>query len=136
MNLLKDFIWLHYRELESQRNAPPFGSSMAERQRFGCLDRWPCNCKQTPTFSFPIGSLSWRKQWWQSLRFCKKNPSVLSRFTLSTMRESDKSSEDQISKICRDNVNASTRWIHFCKITFQISKVFAEKSASVKKILG
>ena len=28
---------------------------MAERQRFGCQDTWPCNCKQTPSLRFPIG---------------------------------------------------------------------------------
>ena len=43
-----------YREPETQRNARPFGSSMAEWQRFGCIDNWPCNCKQTPSLGFPI----------------------------------------------------------------------------------
>ena len=43
-----------YREPERQQNARPFGSSMAERQRIGCLDTWPCNCKQTPSLRFPI----------------------------------------------------------------------------------
>ena len=27
---------------------------MAERQRFGCIDTWPCNCKQTPSLLSPI----------------------------------------------------------------------------------
>ena len=27
---------------------------MAERQRFGCSDTWPCNCKQIPSLRFPI----------------------------------------------------------------------------------
>ena len=35
-----------YREPEIQQNARLFGSSMAERQRFGCLDTWPGNCIQ------------------------------------------------------------------------------------------
>ena len=43
-----------YREPERQQNARPFGSSMAERQRIGCLKTWPCNCKQTPSLRFPI----------------------------------------------------------------------------------
>ena len=38
-----------YLEPETWRNARPFGSSMAERQRFGCLDTWPCSSKQIPT---------------------------------------------------------------------------------------
>ena len=42
------------REPETQRNARPFGSSMAERQRFGCLDTWPYNCKQTASLRSPI----------------------------------------------------------------------------------
>ena len=43
-----------YREPESHQNARPFGSSMAERQCFGCLDTWPCNCKQIPSLRFPM----------------------------------------------------------------------------------
>ena len=46
-----------YREPETQRNAWPFGSSMAEWQRFGCHDTWPwnwCNYKQTSSLWFPI----------------------------------------------------------------------------------
>ena len=43
-----------YREPETQHNARPFGSSMAERQRFGCLDTWSCNCKQRPSLRSPI----------------------------------------------------------------------------------
>ena len=39
---------------ETQRNALPFGSSMAELQRFGCQDTWPCSCKQTTSLRFPI----------------------------------------------------------------------------------
>ena len=27
----------------------------AARQRFGCLDTWPCNCKQELSLRFPIG---------------------------------------------------------------------------------
>ena len=27
---------------------------MAERQRFGCLDNWPCGCKQTLSLRFTI----------------------------------------------------------------------------------
>ena len=27
---------------------------LAERQRFGCFDMWPCNCKQTSSLRFPI----------------------------------------------------------------------------------
>ena len=27
---------------------------LTERQRFGCLDTWPCNCKQTPSLQSPI----------------------------------------------------------------------------------
>ena len=42
------------REPETQRNARPFGSSMAEWQRFGCLDTWLCNSKQKPSLRFPI----------------------------------------------------------------------------------
>ena len=42
------------REPETHQNARPFGSSMADRQRFGCPDTWPCNCKQKPSFRFPI----------------------------------------------------------------------------------
>ena len=30
---------------------------MAEWQRFGCLDTWQCNCKQTPSLRFPIALL-------------------------------------------------------------------------------
>ena len=47
------FGW-RYREPETNQNARPFGSSMAERQRFGCLDTCPWNCKQTPSLRFPI----------------------------------------------------------------------------------
>ena len=43
-----------YRETELQQNARPFGSSMAERLRFDCLDTWPCNCKQISSLWFPI----------------------------------------------------------------------------------
>ena len=43
---------------ETQQNARPFGSSMAESQRFGCLHTWPCNCKQTPPLRFPIEALA------------------------------------------------------------------------------
>ena len=43
-----------YREPEKQQNARPFGSSMAEWQRIGCLDARPCNCKQTASLRFPI----------------------------------------------------------------------------------
>ena len=39
---------------ETQRNALPFGSSMAERQLFGCLDTWPCTCRQTLSMRVPI----------------------------------------------------------------------------------
>ena len=42
------------REPETQQNARPFGSSMAERQHFGCLNTWPCNCKQKPSLRSPI----------------------------------------------------------------------------------
>ena len=31
---------------------------MAERQRFGCLDTWPYNCKQTSSLWFPIRSFT------------------------------------------------------------------------------
>ena len=42
-------------EPETHRNARPFGSSMVERQRFGCPDTWSCSCKQTlSSFRFPI----------------------------------------------------------------------------------
>ena len=30
------------------------GLSMSKRQRFGCLDIWPCSCKQTLSLRFPI----------------------------------------------------------------------------------
>ena len=43
-----------YRETKTHQNARRFGSSMAERQRFGCLDNWPYNCKQIPSLRFPI----------------------------------------------------------------------------------
>ena len=43
-----------YRGPETQRNARSFWSSMAERQRFGCLDTWPCSCKQALSLRFPI----------------------------------------------------------------------------------
>ena len=43
-----------YSEPEKQQNARPFGSSMAEWQRIGCLDARPCNCKQTASLGFPI----------------------------------------------------------------------------------
>ena len=43
-----------YREPETQQNARPFGSSMAERLAFGGLDTWPSNCKQMPSLRFPI----------------------------------------------------------------------------------
>ena len=43
-----------YREPETQQNARPFGSSMEERRRCGCLDIWPCSCKQTMSLRFPI----------------------------------------------------------------------------------
>ena len=42
------------RETEAQQNAGSFGSSMAERQRFGCLDIWLHNCKQFLSFRLPI----------------------------------------------------------------------------------
>ena len=44
----------NYREPETQWNARLFGSSMTGWQRFGCLDTWPCNCKQTSSLRFPI----------------------------------------------------------------------------------
>ena len=50
-------LFSKYREPESQQTARPFGSSMAERQRFGCLDTWPYNCKQTLSLRSPIGSV-------------------------------------------------------------------------------
>ena len=45
------------REPEALLNDCPLGSSMAERQCIGCLDAWPCNCKQTPSLlsMSPIG---------------------------------------------------------------------------------
>ena len=43
------------REPETQQKSRPFGPrSMAERQRFGCQDTWPCNCKKTPSLRSPI----------------------------------------------------------------------------------
>ena len=42
------------REPEALQNTRPFGSSMAEWQRFGCLDNWPCICKQIPSLRSPI----------------------------------------------------------------------------------
>ena len=58
MLLCKPFsVWTEYREPETQRNARPFGSSMAERQRFGCLDTWPYNCKQTASLRSPITAI-------------------------------------------------------------------------------
>ena len=49
------------REPERHQNARPFGSSMAERQRFGCLDTLPCNCKQITSLWFSIWAL---EKWW------------------------------------------------------------------------
>ena len=51
-----------YREHKTQQIARPYGSSMAERQRFGCLNTWLCNCKQTPCLWFPIGFYSGCRQ--------------------------------------------------------------------------
>ena len=53
----------YYREPETQRNAEPFRLSMAEWQRFGCLDTWLWNCKQTSSLWLPIH--------YQNLRFCR-----------------------------------------------------------------
>ena len=39
-----------YREPETNQIARPFGSSMAERQRFGYLCTWTYNCKQIPRY--------------------------------------------------------------------------------------
>ena len=49
-----------YRDRETQQNVRHFGSSMAERQRFGCLYTWPCNCKQTLSLRSPIASRTLR----------------------------------------------------------------------------
>ena len=46
------------RESETQQNAWPIGSSMAERQCIGCLDAWPSNCKQNPSLWSPILPIS------------------------------------------------------------------------------
>ena len=48
------YCYHFYREPETHLNARPFGSNMVERLCFGCLDTWPCNRKQTPSFRFPI----------------------------------------------------------------------------------
>ena len=53
----RTWTWKNYaynREHETQPNALAFGSSMAERQRFGCLDIWPCICKQIVSLRFSI----------------------------------------------------------------------------------
>ena len=52
--LPKSFSLTVYREPETSQNARPFRSSMAERQRFGYLDTWPYNCKQTASLRSPI----------------------------------------------------------------------------------
>ena len=43
-------------KVETHQNARPLGSIMAEQHCFGCLDSWPCNCKQTSSLRFPIHS--------------------------------------------------------------------------------
>ena len=35
---------------------------MAEWHRFGCLDTWPCNCKQTSSLRFPIEYMNFGKR--------------------------------------------------------------------------
>ena len=45
-------ITVSIENLKRKPNARPFWSSMAERQRFGCIDT--CNCKQVPSFRSPI----------------------------------------------------------------------------------
>ena len=56
--------WLRSnREPETHLSTRPFGSSIAERQRFGFFDTWPCNSKQTHYLRFPIGlKLSTQRQ--------------------------------------------------------------------------
>ena len=39
------------------------GSSMAERQRFGCLDTWPCIFIQITSLRFPIAICIIQKKW-------------------------------------------------------------------------
>ena len=51
---IKTLIRPPYREPETKQNARPFWSSMAEWQRFGCLDTWSCRCKQILSLRFPI----------------------------------------------------------------------------------
>ena len=52
LNLENDSV--DNREPETQQNARPFQSSMAERQRVGYLETWPSSCKQTLLFGFSI----------------------------------------------------------------------------------
>ena len=49
----RNFYLFLNREPETQQNAQPLGSSMAERQRFGCLDTCLCSCKITLIFAVP-----------------------------------------------------------------------------------
>ena len=52
------FTLSFYLNRETSQNARSFRSNMAERQRFGYLDTWPCNCKQIPSLRFPISAES------------------------------------------------------------------------------
>ena len=40
--------------LKHNKMLDPLGQAWQERQRFGCLDTWPCNYKQTPSLRSPI----------------------------------------------------------------------------------